>query len=196
MLFLELIAGILIVLAFIHFFWTKKQDEYKGRLIMQHLHTSQDMKKTLALGLYLRFLPTGKKLENHSLLLKDDITLEAFTASLLEKTRGGTAWVLADADRLGINLEHQTKEGLFLGQIVRTEHEIGFEQIALVHSNVVKKRAAGGYVVTAGIFSEDAIVYAKGLNIELIDGVGLTDLWLASLGIAEKEMQKILPQLT
>lgn len=100
MLFLELIAGILVVLAFIHFFWTKRQDEYKGRLILQHLHTSQDMKKTLALGLYLRFLPTGKQLENNALLLKDDITLEAFTASLLEKTRGGTAWVLADADRL------------------------------------------------------------------------------------------------
>ena len=196
LLFLELIAGILIVLAFIHFFLTKKQENYKGSLILQHLHTSQELKKTLAMGLFLRFLPAEKQSASRPLWLKDEVTLETFAANLLERTKGGTAWVVNDADGMGINIEHQTKEGLYLGKINGNHHEIGYDQIALIHSNIIKKRAAGGYVITAGTFAPNAINYAKGLNIELIDGMALADLWLASLKKAEKEMNSIMPQLT
>jgi restriction system protein len=35
---------------------------------------------------------------------------------------------------------------------------------------VVAEHAAGGYVVTSGRFTQDAIAFAQGRNIELIDG--------------------------
>lgn len=196
MLFFEVIAGILIVLAFIHFFWTKKQENYKDSLILQHLHTSQEIRKTLAMGLFLRFFPADKQITSSPVWVKEEATLELFAANLLERTRGGTAWVLNDTDETGVNLEHQTKDGLYLGQINSNQHEVGVEQIALIHSNIIKKRAAGGYVITAGTFTPKAITYAKGLNIELMDGMALADLWLVSLRNAEKEISSIRPQLT
>jgi restriction system protein len=44
------------------------------------------------------------------------------------------------------------------------------------------QQAAGGYVVTSGRFTQDAIAFAEGRNIELIDGKALT----ALLGESEK----------
>jgi restriction system protein len=44
------------------------------------------------------------------------------------------------------------------------------------------QHAAGGYVVTSGRFTRDAIAFAAGRNIELIDGKALT----ALLGESEK----------
>jgi len=38
--------------------------------------------------------------------------------------------------------------------------------------------AAGGFVVTSGRYTEDAKAFAKGRNIELIDGAALSE-WLA-----------------
>jgi restriction system protein len=48
------------------------------------------------------------------------------------------------------------------------------------------QHAAGGYVVTSGRFTKDAIAFAEGRNIELIDGKALP----ALLGVAENSTAK------
>ena len=46
---------------------------------------------------------------------------------------------------------------------------------------MVKRGAAGGYLITTGGFSRAAQDYAEGLNIQLIDGVMLVEYWLDSM---------------
>ncbi|MBP3962610.1 restriction endonuclease [Paenibacillus lignilyticus] len=60
-------------------------------------------------------------------------------------------------------------------------YPVGFEPIAIIHSQMIKQKAAGGYVVTTSSFTQNAVDYAKGLNIELIGGQNLVELWIDSL---------------
>jgi restriction system protein len=43
--------------------------------------------------------------------------------------------------------------------------------IAILHSNIIKQGLQGGYVITTGDFTKNALRYAEELNIELINGV-------------------------
>lgn len=59
---------------------------------------------------------------------------------------------------------------------------------------MVKLGAKAGYVITTSSFTPTARDYAEGLDIELIDGVKLVELWLTSLENAEQEIKKMLPK--
>ena len=56
-----------------------------------------------------------------------------------------------------------------------------FNAIALVHSNMVKEDAKGGYVVTTGSYTVNAQRYAEGLNIQLIDAPKLAEMYIEVL---------------
>lgn len=55
---------------------------------------------------------------------------------------------------------------------------VGYEPIALLHSNMVKQNVSQGYVVTTSNFTENARSYAQGLQIDLINGTDLVEMWL------------------
>ena len=57
----------------------------------------------------------------------------------------------------------------------------GFGPIAIIHSQMVKQGAVGGYVVTTSDFTANARNYAQGLNMDLINGRQLVELWLEFL---------------
>lgn len=198
LIYLELIAAILLILAFIKYLWSKKENEYKTSLLATHIQTSTELKKTLAMGLYLRFC---KELDENiasysSLYIKQDpIEFEAFVADVIQKVRGGTTWVTPTSGDYGVDFEHETKEGLLLGQVKCYKNDLPFDSIALIHSNMVKRGAAGGYVITTASFTSKALEYANGLNIELIDGVKLVSFWLASLSNAEQEIKELIPDV-
>jgi hypothetical protein len=44
-----------LVAAFFHFYITRRKGNYKTTLLAHHIDTSEEMKRTLAMGLYLRF---------------------------------------------------------------------------------------------------------------------------------------------
>ena len=69
-----------------------------------------------------------------------------------------------------------------------------FEPIAILHSNIIKNGAKGGYIITTSSFTDSAKQYASDLNIELIDGVKLVDLWIQSLNINEQEIKEYILQ--
>ncbi|MDV2885521.1 restriction endonuclease [Alkalihalophilus pseudofirmus] len=50
--------------------------------------------------------------------------------------------------------------------------------MALLHSNIVKYNATGGLVVTTAGFNKNAVKYASDLNIRLISGQMLVEMWL------------------
>lgn len=58
---------------------------------------------------------------------------------------------------------------------------VGFGPIAIILSQIVKQGAVGGYVVTTSNFTSNARNYAEGLDIELINGTQLVELWLEHL---------------
>ena len=74
------------------------------------------------------------------------------------------------------------------------QNPIGYEPIAIIHSQMAKQDAIGGYVVTTGRFTDGAYEYANGLNIELIDGQKLVDLWIRHLeGVREEDLSVVSP---
>jgi restriction system protein len=119
---------------------------------------------------------------------------ESFVADVIQRSKGGSTWVSPSTGDFGVDFEYTTQEGLFLGQVKCYQGDLPFDPIALIHSNMVKKGAVGGYVITTGAFTSSARRYAEGLDIELIDGVKLVELWLAGTVMVEQEIKKILPE--
>jgi len=196
MFYMEIIVAILLTMAFIKYFWIKKEDQYQTSLLANHIESSNELKKTLAMGLYLRFCKEEEESisKYSSIFLKQDpIQFETFAAEIIEKTRGGSTWVTPPKGDFGVDFEHETEKGLFLGQVKCCQGDLPFDPIALIHSNMVKRGAVGGYVITTGSFTPAAYEYAKELNVELIDGVKFVECWLASLGTVEKEIKELLP---
>lgn len=198
MIYMEIVLAILLIMAFIKYLWSKRENEYQTSLLASHIQSSGELKKTLAMGLYLRFCKEQKESSpNYSeiYLKQNPIQFESFVAEIIEKTRGGTTWVTPPTGDFGVDFEHETEKGLFLGQVKCFQGDLSFEPIALIHSNMVKRGAVGGYVITTGGFTPAAYEYAKELNVELINGVKFVDSWLASLNNAEKEIKELLPDL-
>lgn len=149
------------------------------------------------MGLYMRF-----KTENvdnaptysSTYIKQDPLMFEHFVADVFEKAKGGSTWVSPSSGDFGVDFEHRTEEGLYLGQVKCYQNDVAFDPIALIHSNMVKMRAKGGYVITTSSFTTAARQYAEGLDIELIDGVKLVELWLSGMVNVEQEIKRLLPE--
>ncbi|MCH1627420.1 restriction endonuclease [Ferdinandcohnia quinoae] len=198
MIYLETIIALVLLVAFIHFYFTRKNNDLKTALFTEHIGSNTEIKKTLAMGLYLRFRKeiTENPPKYSVLYIKEDpITFESFVAKIIEKTKGGSTWVSPPSGDFGVDFEHRTEDDLFLGQVKCYQGDLSYEPIALIHSNMIKQGAIGGYVITTGSFTSAAREYADGLNVELIDGVKLIELWLDGLRNAEQEIKEFIPEL-
>lgn len=196
MFYIEIIVAILLIMAFMKYFWTKRENEYQTSILANHIESSDELKKTLAMGLYLRFCKEEEESisKYSSIFLKQDpIQFETFAAEIMEKTRGGETWVTPPSGDFGVDFEHETEKGLFLGQVKCYQGDLPFDPIAMIHSNMVKRGAVGGYVITTGSFTPAAHEYAKELNVELIDGMKFVESWLASMNNVEQEIKELLP---
>jgi restriction system protein len=194
MIYLEIIVALILAAAFVKFYSHKKNTDYQTELLFHHIDKSEEMKRTLAMGLYMRFRKENeeeKKLST-SYLKQDPIMFESFVAEVIERVKGGSTWVSPPVGDFGVDFEHST-EGLYLGQVKCYRGDLPFEAIALIHSNMVKRGAVGGYVITTGSFTPAAREYVLGLEIELIEGVQLVELWIKGLENAEQEIKDIIP---
>jgi restriction system protein len=196
MIFFEILIAMILAGAFVHFYLTKRKNHYRTSMLAQHIDTSEEMKRTLAMGLYLRFKkenPEQSPNYSSTYIKQDPLMFESFVADVIQKTKGGSTWVSPSSGDYGVDFEHTTGEGLFLGQVKCYQGDLPFDPIALIHSNMVKKGAIGGYVITTGSFTTSARIYAEGLDIELIDGVKLVELWLNGLVNIEQEIKNLTP---
>ncbi|WP_070120427.1 restriction endonuclease [Bacillus marinisedimentorum] len=196
MLVIEVVLGFLLAYLFVNFYMNKKKDDYQTQLLAHHINKSEEMKRTLAMGLYMRFKKEDEE-DKHlssSYIKQNPIMFESFVAEVIESAKEGSTWVSPPNGDFGVDFEHVTDNGLYLGQVKCYKGNLPFEPIALVHSNMVKRGATGGYVVTTGSFTSAAMNYAEDLNIELIDGVKLVELWLTGLENAEQEIKDIIPE--
>lgn len=170
--------GLVICLIVIYFQW-KKSKEWRNSLSYRQYRSADEFKRTMALGLYQRFCKESEETRYSSLFLKEDpLSFEHFVADILAHRYGHDFHVTQSSGDFGVDIEHGIGEGKVLGQVKCYKDDIAFDPIALIHSNMVKQGASRGYVVTTSSFTENAQIYANGLDIDLIDGVQLVDMWI------------------
>lgn len=170
--------------------YLRRRSNYEASLIAQRVESGLNLKRTMAMGLATRFnFPTVKNEDNEivfekatNIFLKQTpYDFENFVSGIIEKQFGGKSYTTVKTGDFGVDFEHELEGELYLGQVKAYRDDLGFSPIALIHSNMIKRGAKGGYVITTSDFTTAAKEYAKGLDIELIDGVQLVTYWLASM---------------
>jgi len=183
------IALLIIANAALLLYMRKKNEEEKA-LLIEKIESGLELKRTMAMGLYYRFnFPRIEDSDGNKIFTKGTelfikqlpYEFEDFVAAVFHKKFQGDMFVTSRSGDYGVDFEHMTSEGLFLGQAKAEREDLSFESIAILHSNMVKRNAAGGYLVTTSNFSRAAQDYAEDLNIQLIDGVQLVEYWLDSM---------------
>lgn len=86
----------------------------------------------------------------------------------------------------GIDLILRKEDELFLVQCKQWKaFRVGVDVVRELYGVMAAKGAAGGYVVTSGLFTEAAIRFAKGRNLKLIDGRVLMG-WIRQVKTTQK----------
>ncbi|MDQ8735101.1 restriction endonuclease [Paenibacillus sp. LHD-38] len=148
------------------------------------LSLNVDVRKILLAGMYQRFKREEGKTEDTPL------DFEYFVAKTIQIIQGGTCEVTPPSNDGGIDILHYSEDGLQLVQVkcYAPNNRIDFQPIAVLHSQMVKQDAEGALVVTTSSFSQEAIRYAKEVNVRLIDGEQFLDMWLQSINITLEEI--------
>ncbi|WP_410982661.1 restriction endonuclease [Bacillus cereus] len=145
--------------------------------LISRFNKDEEFKRTLAMGLYYSFMKPQENEKCSSIFIRQTpLEFEAFVADVIERYHGGTFVTTASGD-YGVDFEHTLNGDLYLGQVKCLCNDMSYKAIALVHSNIAKR----GYVVSTGGFSKNAKQYAKELNIELIDGARLAEMYMESI---------------
>ncbi|WP_068672174.1 restriction endonuclease [Oceanobacillus sp. Castelsardo] len=170
--------------------YIKKRNEQEAALIARKIESSVELKRTMAMGLCYRFnFPKVKNEKQENVFEKSTnlfikqvpFEFEEFVAEIMKIKYGGSVITTSKSGDFGVDFEQDREEGLYLGQAKAKKHDLDFSPIALVHSNMIKQGAQGGYVITTSDFTPSAKKYAENLNIELINGVDLVTYWLESM---------------
>lgn len=172
------------------YLYINKKNKLDAALLANKIESSVELKKTLAMGLYMRFNFPHVKSEDGNIHFEKstDIFLkqlpyefEDFVAYVMQKRIGGNVYITSGSGDFGVDFELDNQEGLFLGQAKAYKADVGYEPIATLHSNMIKQKATGGFLITTSSYTKAAREYASGLGIELIDGLTLVEYWLKSL---------------
>jgi restriction system protein len=71
----------------------------------------------------------------------------------------------------GVDLVLKNKSESYLVQCKQWKaYKVGVQPVRELYGVMASRGAAGGYVITSGMFTDEAQAFAKGLNVELIDG--------------------------
>jgi len=189
-----LLSIFLIVVGNLAYLYYKRHKELANlkEINFELLKNNDEIKRTLAYGLYFRFRNNNAEVPNSSELTETPSDFEEFVAKVMENYYGGTSYVRGRSGDFGVDIEHERdKAEIYLGQVkcYNPDDSLPFEPIALIHSNMIKENAKGGFVVSTSGFTEAAKKYNNNLNIELIDGIKLVDYWVSGL---EKQMEHVL----
>lgn len=179
------IMGLFAVLGF-GLYWVREYREKTNdlnKLLASLAECNSEMKRTLLEGLVARFSSNQTD--------SDEISLDfqRFVARIMRLHYGGKTSVTRTNSDFGVDIQHWRKGKLYLGQVIcQGQNEpVGYEPIAIIHSQILKQDAQGGFVATTSDFNTKAKQYAENLGIELINGAQLVDMWAASLRTNKKK---------
>ncbi|MDQ0899183.1 MULTISPECIES: restriction endonuclease [unclassified Paenibacillus] len=158
-----------------YYYFREKLNQERENIIGM-LKINHELRDTLKHGIYQRF----KKDEDNP-DKEDPFDFEYFVAEIMEHIHDSRTYVTKKSGDFGVDIEEYREDGLYLGQVKCYDKPLKYEPIAIIHSQMIKQGAKGGYVVTTSSFTEKARDYAEGLNIELIEGTQLVEMWLRRL---------------
>ncbi|SEQ12994.1 restriction endonuclease [Piscibacillus halophilus] len=179
----------LVLIGVLMWFLRKEQRE-KESITARKIEQSDELKKTLVMGLAYRFNYPRKRNEVDEIefeggsdifLKQTPLEFEDFVARIIKKQLGGNIYTTIESDDFGIDFEHYLEGELYLGQVNVHKENVGAGPVAVLHSNMIKNGAKGGYVITTSNFTDTARDYARELDIELIDGLTLVNYWLETM---------------
>ncbi|MTI95748.1 MAG: restriction endonuclease [Firmicutes bacterium] len=164
-------------------YWAKEYRQKTTLLnstITQLTRCNKDMKITLLKGLIRRF---GNGDDDE----ETPWDFERFVGRVLEQYYNCSVEVTMASNDYGVDLRLHQSDGLYLGQVkcYQEDNKVGFEPIAIIHSQMLKQKARGGYVVTTSDYTANARQYAADLNIRLINGCELVEMWTETVEAAE-----------
>ena len=135
----------------------------------------KEIARTLEIGLYHRF-----KKDLTDTQKETPYDFEHFIADVFQKYYGGHINVTKASGDMGVDIIHYQPKGLLLGQVkcYAPQNNVGYETIAILHSQIMQRKAHGGFVATTSNFTNSAINYARELCIDLYDGSMLVDMLL------------------
>jgi restriction system protein len=182
-----------------HIWKYRKENIFLKSFVSDYVQTNDEMKKIISMGLYYRFsgstneeeLDKERKRISKIYMKNRPHDFEQFVAKIVEEYYGGIATVTVQSGDFGVDIEHQREDGLYLGQVKCYEGDLIYEPIAIIHSQMVKQKAKGGFVVTTSTFKESAREYAKELNIILINGIQLAEMWAKTVEEKKKTFEPV-----
>lgn len=182
------IFGLFTVLGF-GLYWVReyRKNTFRLETVIESLtDCNKEMKRTLLTGLVNRFAPMESQEDEER-----PLDFERFVAKVMRLNFGGKTSVTKTNTDFGVDISHRRGKNLHLGQVkcLGKENPVDYEPIAVIHSQMVKQGASGGFVVTTSDFTGNAKKYAQDLNIDLIDGNMLVELWTYAM-TKKKERQK------
>lgn len=151
------------------------------------MHSEEKVYETLSLGIYHRFreedMQEKRKRKKAGTLPKAEnpILFETFVANVMENVLGGKVKVTPPSGDLGVDIVHTLpNRDIYLVQVkcYKPENNIEFDPLAVLHSNLVTRKAQGAYFVTTSNYSPQAKRFAAEQGIELINGYDLSQYWL------------------
>ncbi|WP_017798528.1 restriction endonuclease [Oceanobacillus kimchii] len=178
MLLFTIVIIILMLLGFMYLIWRQNENTLNDFQEKQY-QVTDEFKKTLAFGIYQRFCTENEPIIRSKTFIKNTpLEFENFIANILKHKYGEHTYITKNTGDFGVDIEHGFGEDKVLGQVKCYKEDLSFEPIAILHSNMVKENVSKGYVVTTSDFSTYAKEYAEKLNIDLITGTDLVELWL------------------
>lgn len=165
--------------------YIKKLNDKEEAVIARKFNSTDELKRTIAMGLHARFNADVQKnvyRESTDLFIKQIFfAFEDFAAQIFKRKYGDKLFFTTTTGDYVVDFEQDRKDGLYLGQAKVKKDDLDFTPIALIHSNMIKDGAKGGYVITTSDFTLSARRYAEGLDIELINGIQLATYRLETL---------------
>ncbi|MEI4768756.1 restriction endonuclease [Psychrobacillus sp. FJAT-51614] len=146
------------------------------------MHSEEKIYETLSLGIYHRFKEDDiqeKRREKKAgipLKLENSILFETFVANIMENVLGGKTKVTPSSDDLGVDIVHiLPNRDIYLVQVkcYKPENVIKLDPLAVLHSNMVTRKADGAYFVTTSDYSPQAKKFAEERGIKFIYGYKL-----------------------
>jgi restriction system protein len=164
--------------------------------------TNRHIQRTLATGLYFRFagdketgLSEGGGSEPSSLYIRSNpYEFAYFVSDILEGIYGGQAYVTQSDGGTGVDIEHERKDGLYLIQVRTSRTDTDAEAVAVLHSQVVRRKAVTGWIVATGGFTDAAKRYAAETELVWVDGIRLVQLWGEYLDLLDRRGQTEEPE--
>jgi restriction system protein len=152
-----------------------------GQVVAVH----DDVRKILLAGVFQRFRgEEGKSTDTPE-------EFEKFVAKVLQQYHGGETEIAAERHNGGVDIVHHLNDSVYLGQVVcaAPRQKVGYEPVAVLHSQIVRTRATGGFFISTSSFSAEAVDYAQDVGIELVDGERFLDMWIETVRTTEERIE-------